>query len=195
MTTTFDGSTGSGPAPDAHLPQAQAWSPAAEELAPDSLLDQLRERVEERDETEPQEWIKEIPKVGIRLVLDPDIANEDFQRWMKAATPRGKGRGRAASANPMAMDQLQLSARALTAQCIRLEIKDRNSDVWRPMIGSDGDPMRPDSRELLRTFSVMDSASLLRKLFGRDAKVIDAGQELLQEAGYLGDDADEDDPA
>lgn len=192
MTTTFDGSTGPAHGAPEELPQARAWSPAAEEVAPDSLLDQLRARVEHRDETEPQEWIKEVPGLDIRLVLDPDIENSDFQRWMKQATPRTKGRGRG-GVNPMAMDQLQLASRALTAQCIRLEMK--RDGEWRPMTGRDGEAYTLDSQELLRTFNVMDSTSVLRKLFGRDARVIDAGQELLAEAGYLGDDAEDDDPA
>lgn len=192
MTTTFDGSTG--PAPDGP-PEATTWVPAAApdvaDDSPDSLLDQLRERVEERDDTEPQEWFKEVPKLGIRIVCNPDIENNDFQRWMKQATPRVKGRG-SRSANPMDMDQLQLAGRALTATCERLEIK--RGDVWTPMLGKDGDKLTLESTELLRTFRVMDSISVLRKLFRLDARVIDAGQELLREAGYLGDDADDDDP-
>lgn len=192
MTTTFDGSSG-GDTP----PQATAWSPTngstPHDDSPDSLLDQLRERVEERDDEEPQEWIKEVPKLGIRIICDPDIENGDYQRWLKASFPKGRGRRSGRASSPMDMDQLALSARALTATCLRLEIK--RDGEWRPMIGRDGEPYTLESQELLRTFNVMDTTSVLRKLFGRDSKVIDAGQELLAEAGYLGDDADDDDPA
>jgi hypothetical protein len=196
--TTFDGSSGPSPAPrstpaaPAPTGEATAWGATLDADAPDALLDQLRARVEERNEADPQEWTKEVPKVWIRLVCDPDIENGDFQRWTNQAMPR-KGRTRGRAANPMAMDQLALAARALTATNIRLELK--GDSGWRPMTGRDGDVLTLESDELLRTFNVMDSTSVLRKLFGRDARVIDAGQELLAEAGYLGDDTDPDDPA
>jgi len=182
--TTFDGSSTNAVPP----PEAVAWDPAAEAV-PDTLLDQLRARVDERDQTEDREWTCEVPKVGIRLVCDPVIDNADFQRWMKSASTRA-GRRRGATPGPMDLDQLQLSSRALVATCLRLEIK-RDGD-WTPMTGKDGGLLTLESPEVLRTFGVMDPVALLKKLFGRDARVIDSGQELLAAAGYLGGDEDED---
>lgn len=192
--TTFDTSSGprhGGELPDAPPPAAAAEAFTPGEVTPDSLLDQLRERVAERDEAEPSEWFKEIPGIGVRLVCDPDIEADDYQRWLKQARPRGKGGRRAANVGPMDLDQFALSVRALTATNVRLEIK--RGAQWRPMTGAQGGVLDLESRELLDTFGVMDSASALRKLFGRDARIIDAGQELLTEAGYLGGDDDDDD--
>lgn len=191
--TTFNTSTdGSSTAPVApELPVAAPFDPTGSDT-PDSLLDQLRARVDERDETEPSEWTKEVPKVGIRLVCDPDIEAEDYQRWVKGAQARGKGGRRRAMTSALDLDQFALSVRALTATNIRLEIK--RGDGWTPMTGPQGEVLTLESRELLRTFNVMDSASVLKRLFGRDARVIDAGQELLTEAGYLGGDDDDDNP-
>lgn len=186
--TVFDTSTGA--TQPAELPEAAPFEPGAADT-PDSLLDQLRARVDERDEAEPSEWCKEIKGVGIRLVCDPDIDAEDYQRWVKQAQRRGKG-GRRVMTSALDLDQFALSVRALDATCVRLEIK--HGDGWKPMTGVKGDTLALDSRELLGVFNVMDSASVLRKLFGRDARVIDAGQELLTEAGYLGGDDDDDNP-
>jgi hypothetical protein len=197
--TTFDTSTaprdGSGPgfpaassAPDE--PVATPFEPGAAE-GPDSLLDQLRARVDERDEAEPDEWFKEVRGLGIRLVCDLNIEADAFQRWFKGAQARKGGR-RKTMASASDLDQFALSVRALTATCIRLEIK--RGDAWTPMTGAGGVALDLESRELLRTFNVMDAASVLRKLFGRDARVIDAGQELLDAAGYLGGDDDDDNP-
>lgn len=196
--TTFDTSSDlhaptGGPAHAASAPETATVFTPGEPSAPlDSLLDQLRERVAERDESDPQEWVKEIPKVGIRLVCDPDIEAEDYQRWVKGAQARGRGGRRRALTSALDLDQFALSVRALTATCLRLEIHD--GEKWRPMTGARSDVLNLESTELLRTFGVMDSASVLRKLFGRDARIIDAGQELLTEAGYLGGDDDDDNP-
>ena len=195
--TMFDASTSGQPTSQAVAvpfetgPTAEPFTPGEPAPALDSLLDQLRERVAERDEEESEPWVKEIPRVGIRLVCDPRIDAVDYQRWLKQAQSRGKG-GRARPAGALDLDQFALSVRALTATCQRLEIR-RGAD-WAPMTGRDGTVLDLDSRELLTAFNVMDAASVLRKLFGRDARVIDAGSELLTEAGYLGGD-DDDNPS
>lgn len=84
---------------------------------------------------------------------------------MKGAQARGKGGRRRALTSALDLDQFALSVRALTATCLRLDIRD--GETWRPMTGSKGDTLDLELTELLRTFGVMDSASLLRKLFGR----------------------------
>lgn len=194
-TSTFDGSSAGTPAPIT-TDTAPPPPPVEAEIRPESLLDQLRDRVDERDESEPAEWIDEIPKVGIRLVCDPDIANEDFQRWTKSAMAGGvkAGRRRRGGGNPMDMDQLRISVRALVSTNERVEM--RQGKEWQPLTGRDGSPVTLESNDLLSAFGVMDSTLLLKKLYGRDARVIDAGQRLLAAAGYLdGDDLDDDDPA
>lgn len=195
MTTTFDGSTPGAEAPETTSFGTPVTPAIAEEARPDSLLDQLRDRVGDRDEDEPAEWFDEIPKVGIRLVCDPDIDAEDFRRWTRAAMggngPGSKGRRRRSGSSPMDMSQKAIAVRALVAQNLRLEI--RHGDEWRVMNGRDGQALTLESNELMTTFGVMDAATLLKRLYGRDARVIEAGQGLLAEAGYLDKDDDEDD--
>jgi hypothetical protein len=191
-TSTFDATT-AGPPPA--MGKTAPAAAAAVDDTPDSLLDQLRDAVEDRDESEPDEWYGEIPKVGIRLVCDPNISADDFRRWTKQAMSAGNGvkRRRRASGNAMDMDQFALSCRALIATCQRLDIK--RGDEWVPMPGRDGEPLTLESNELMSKFGVMDATSLLRKLYGpRDARIVDAGQELLAAAGYLDSDLDDDDP-
>lgn len=194
MTSTFDASTGGAHAAGPDEPTAVPFTPAVADppVSADSLLDRLRDRVAERDEAEPDEWFKEVPGVGIRLVCDLNIEADDFQRWLKSAQNRGRSGRRRAVASATDLDQFGLSVRALTATCIRLDIRD--DDDWRPMTDGRGEVLTLESKELLRTFGVMDSASVLRKLFGRDARVIDAGQELLTESGYFGGDDDDENP-
>lgn len=191
--STFDTSTAPRhgtelPPPDA---AAETFTPGAPPPVADSLLDQLRERVAERDAAEPDEWFKVIPGVGIRLVCDLNIEADDFQRWLKAAQSRKGGRRQGVS-SAVDLSPFALSVRALTATCLRLEIRDGES--WRPMVGTKGDTLGLDSKELLQTFGVMDAGSVLRKLFGRDSRVIDAGQELLAAAGYTGDEDGDENP-
>jgi hypothetical protein len=198
--TEFDGSS-SGPnnattyATD-NVPAAEAmrFGPALDD-SPASMLDVLRDRVEQRDVADADPWVHEIPKVGVRLVCDPRIDNADYQRWVKAAMAKTRTarRGRS-NANAMDLDQLALSARAITATNIRVEIK-RQGDEWVAISdGASADALNLEDAAMLRAFGVMDPTSLLRKLFGRDAAVINAGQELLAAAGYLDGDDEDDDP-
>lgn len=164
---------------------------AAADETPSSMLDLLRDRVESRESEETEPWVHEIPALGLRLVCDPRIDNADYQRWMKASLPRGRG-ARNRQFNGMDIDTLALSARAITHTNLRVEVQNKDK-FWIPITdGTDPTPLSLDDSAMLRTFNVMDSISLLRKLFGRDAALINAGQALLAEAGYL--DADVDDP-
>jgi hypothetical protein len=51
-----------------------------------------------------------------------------------------------------------------------------------------------DDSFLLTRFGVPDPIELLRKLFVRDADLMNAGEELLTVAGFMGGDDDESDP-
>ncbi len=194
--STFDGSSSGTP------PEAQAWTPAASappapapapafDEAPDSLLDQLRDEIAQREESDVELWRYRIRGTNFRLVCDPDIDNEDYQRWVKASMPKAKGRRRMAAVTDM--DQLTLSSYAIIGSNVGLEVLARGTDdTWRMVTAPGGATLAVDSPELLSKFSTPDPVALLRKLFGRDAALIDGGQDLLAKAGYLGDDDDED---
>jgi hypothetical protein len=56
------------------------------------------------------------------------------------------------------------------------------------------EPVALDDSFLLTRFGVPDPIELLRKLFVRDADLMNAGEELLTVAGFMGGDDDESDP-
>lgn len=198
-TPTFDGSTGQA------LPEAEPYRPpvaapvnGAPAAAPvddtlDTLLDQLREEVDQRDQQAAEPWRRQIKGTSFRIVCDPDIDYQVFKRWQKQAMAQGrKGKGAPSYAD---LDQFYLSTRALVHANIGLEVQRRGTaDEWTMLTSPrTGETLTIDSDELLGTFNTPDPVALLRKLFGRDSAVIDAGQSLLDAAGYMGED-DEDAP-
>lgn len=176
-----------------YVPQA-GYAPPADDDA-DSLLDTLFEQVGQRDNAEDAEpWVYRIKDTRFRVVCDPDIEYSDFQRWMKSSRPQGKKARRTGGGDASDIDQVTLSALAIINQNLRIEVlkKDTVDDwyEWR----HNGAPVTVDSPLLLQRFGVMDPVSALRRLFGRDGRLIDAGQDLLEKSGMMGEDDDESDP-
>jgi hypothetical protein len=198
--TEFDGSSGATAVPfgsavatadNGQAPaEAAPFRPAAHD-ALTSMLDVVRERVEARDVEEYDPWQYEIKGIGVRLVCDPRIENADYQRWVKSALPKQRGRQRPRGA--MDLDQLALSAKAIAASNLRVEVLRKETGEWVAVTDNrSGEVLTLEDDGMLRAFNVMDSVSMLRKLFGRDADVINAGQDLLAVAGYLESDDDSD---
>lgn len=214
--STFDGSTpggGSLPAAEPMTPVAAA-APSAVGVAapmngaphapvddtdtfvPDSLLDQIAAEVADRDEEYAEPWLYQIPRTSLRLVCDPRIENDDYQRWIRQSMPHS-GKNRRGPRNPSItdMNQLLMSARAIIATNLRIDVLHKPTGEWRPLMHN-GEELVLDSDPLMQKFGAMDPIVLLRKLFGRDSDLIDAGQELLAAAGYLDSgDGDEEDPS
>lgn len=188
-------------------PEARDFSPAsAAPAAPthnghsngggqDSQLAMLRERIataEAEAEAEPLEWVREIPKIGIRLVCNPEIENTTFRTWMRAAQPKAKRRS-GQPADPNDNDQLVMADQALTNTNVRIEMDHafgtgRDAD-WRPLRSEvDGELLTLRSDELKRLYNVMTSLAVLKKLYHpkADPRIIDAGMALLDEAGFAG---------
>lgn len=176
-------------------PQSPSTGGGFEDFTPDTLLDQIAAEVAERDEDYAEPWVKQIPRTSLRLVCDPRIENEDYQRWIRQSMPHG-GKNRRGPRNPSItdMNQLMMSARAIIATNIRIDVLHKPTGEWRPLMHN-GEEMVLDSDPLLHKFGAMDPIVLLRRLFGRDADLIDAGQELLSAAGYLDGDGDDEDPS
>lgn len=190
MTSTFDGSTPTGA--DAR-PADEPDMMGPEDLGL-SALDQLRERVATAA-AEREEWVHEIPKVGVRITCDANIDAQDHQRWVATSMPRPpKGRGRPINPDPMKMRRDVLSARAILHQCVGIELRGADGK-FRPMLSPTTQaPLVLEDQEFLRAFGVPDPIELMRRLFVRDADLIKAGQDLLRAAGYMDDDDDEDEP-
>lgn len=161
----------------------------------DSGLAMLRERIAQQEAEaadEPLEWVREIPKRGLRIVCDPEISNTTFRRWMRAAQPKAKRRAGTA-ADPNDNDQLIMAEQALCATNLRIEMDHafgtgREPD-WHPLISEqDGEPLTLRSDELKRAWNVLTNLALLQKLWSpkADPRIIDAGISLLDEAGFAG---------
>jgi hypothetical protein len=195
--TEFDGSSGTAlrSADDNHqTPEAMGFGAGIDEDGPSSMLEVLRERVEAREADEVEPWTHEVADIGVRIVCNPQVENPDYQRWVKAALPKARGRGRPRTVGAMDLDQLALSARAIIATNLRVEVYNKRTKAWAP-VSDKGEALTLDDPGMLRAFGVMDPVSLLRKLFRRDADLINAGQDLLAAAGYLDSEDDDDDPA
>lgn len=217
--TTYDGSTG-GDLPSSHPlhgmndepPQAHDFTTTERQPAygangahsgannggdESSALAQLRERMQRREATPVEYWTREIPGIGLRLVCNPVIEHAEFRRWLKAAQDSGKGKRRRQQqqAGPSDIDQLMLSGLALVHQNVAIEFDTRfeagGDPNWTELPDPAGGPMTLESQALLREYAVMTPVALLQKFFRLDPRVIAAGQELLDAAGY-GD--EEDDP-
>jgi hypothetical protein len=200
--STFDGSNPSGNVatdePDMYgtngapryVPPEMDTTPPPE---PQSILDELRADIESRDAVDVEPWRHRIKDTRVRLACNPDIENDAYQRWFKLSLPRkGNGRQRQQNIGPADLDQLTMSAYALIESNLQVELlrkgaDDRDDANWVPIRGESGDLLTLADNELQRTFNTMDAIALTRKLFGRDAYLIDAGQDLLAAAGYGGD--------
>jgi hypothetical protein len=186
--TTFD-TPGTGregtPDPTVVRPDSPAEPPAAR-ISP---LDQLVAEVQDRESEEDELLGVEVPGLGVRLMCSTNIDGDDWQAWQRQSIPRAKRR----KAGALDLNQMTLMCLVLENQCEHLEY--RTGDGWAAMPGSGGEPLDLRSDELLRRFKQMDSTSLLRKLFARDADLLAAGQEVVDKAGWgdpdaVGDDSD-----
>ena len=195
--TTYD-ATGLDPRPIPAPPDHDrfGWNEEATPAPPETTdtLDLLRQAVGEQVEIEPVV----IPVPGnprLRLVCHTDITTAQITRWQKAAVPahvRKTGKWSENDINP-----LHLSVAALTSTLLRIEVADvRNPGEWLPVEDSrEGRPLTFEDQAVLTMFGAIDTITALRKVFGREAVIVKAGQKVLKAAGWsqdgLGDDVDE----
>lgn len=178
--TTFDGSSAPAPA------RVHDYQPVAEETAPVvSALDMLRAEVEQRDSQERELLPVEVPGLPVRLMCRTDFSAAEWESWQKLAIPAAKRKSR--NLSPTDMQQHVLYSLVLVNTCEHLEY--RSGQDWQPITGKDQEPLNLASREMLDRFGQMDAASLVRKLFGRDAALLRAGQRVVNASGY-GDEED-----
>ena len=190
--TVFDGSTTAGsPAVDSAPPPGNV--PDVNSIDPGvSALEQLRERVTAANEVR-EVWVHEIKRTGVRLTCDTNIDGPDYQRWLNGALPKQTRRGRGAAPDVTKMRRELLSARAIIDSCVQVDMLGSDNKYHPILDPQTREYVALDDSSLLTQFGVPDPIELLRKLFVRDADLMNAGEELLTVAGFMGDD-DESDP-
>jgi hypothetical protein len=188
--STFDGSTGTrAPRSDGLEPAADADMFADAVDTPYDALASLRDSMAQRDEEDPTTTV-EIPGLGWRLVCSTDMPYPTYAKWQKASFPRAQRSGR--KVNPLDMDQAVLSTFVLLGTCVGMEYRHRASGEWLPLMDSRGEPMLPNSREIMDMFNQVDEKAFIRKLFRNDANVTKAGTKVMEAAGWK--ESDDEDP-
>jgi len=189
--TVFDGSTAGSPAVDSAPPPGNVPDVNSTDLGVDAL-EQLRERVAAANEVR-EVWVHEIKRTGVRLTCDTNIDGTDYQRWLSGALPKTTRRGRGTAPDVTKMRRELLSARAIIDSCVQVDMLGSDNKYHPILDPQTREYVALDDSSLLTRFGVPDPIELLRKFFVRDADLMNAGEELLTVAGFMGGD-DESDP-
>lgn len=162
-------------------------------LEPFDALAMLREQVEARESTEADTTAIEVPGIGWRLLCDITFPYAQYAAWQTAALPKNQRNGR--RPNVLKMDQTALAFSILLNTCVEIQYQRTGTEEWESLTDSHGEPLLPNSDALLRQFNVVDPRSFLRKLFGREARLVEASQLVVTRAGWMeGDGSDDEDP-
>lgn len=180
--TTFDGATSTHETPPPAGPDAAGGGPASEVEKPFDAFEALREQVAERDEEDPDITYVEVPGIGWRLACRTDFEYGAYKNWQKAALPKAQRNGR--KMNPLDMDQAVLAYLVLLNTCESVQYRRGQSDEWETLVDDDGAPSTLQSSTLLGRMNVMDPRLLIKRLFGKDGRLIAAGQQVISDAGY-----------
>ena len=169
-------------------PPSGTWSKGD---APSSTaLDDLREASAEIVESPPYQFVN--PKGRIRLTCRTRIAFREFRRWQTSALPPAE---RKKSTPALAsMDNLHLMSRAITDTVEMVEVlRKGTTDDWRVVSDREGSPLTFADTDLLLVLGAPDPrAALTNAMNGSDAAILRHGGELLDRAGYGGDNSDND---
>lgn len=185
--TTFDASGMAEQAPAAHQP-GEGNGAALESF---DALAMLREQIKEREDTEADTTAVEVPGIGWRLLCSITFPYSQYAAWQAAALPKNQRNGR--RPNVLKMDQTALAFNILLNTCVEIQYQRTGTEEWEPLTDSRGEPLLPGSDALLRQFNVVDPRSFLRKLFGREARLVEASQLVATRAGWMEGDGSDDD--
>lgn len=186
QTTTFDGSQ-NGPGPNGSADDVDTLK--GHGLTGLSALDAIGEQIAERDAEEETTTAVAVPGLNIRLICSTVVPYEEYQKWQMTALPLKERKSR--RPKPLAMSQLILACMVLINTCEAIE--HQVDGEWQPMIGSNGEAFTLESDELLRRFNIIDPNTFVKKLFGRDPRVLKAAEEVMIASQWL-EDEDELDP-
>lgn len=157
-----------------------------------SGLDRLQQLLQEEVKIERYEHTVPARK-SLRLILDPNIDGEQFQRWQRNAII-GKARGAESQ-----VDSVKLSAVVIANCTVGIEVRNPRGE-YTEVRDSNGLPMdfkNPEFRKMLVGDNpVSGGAQLVRKLFGNDGHMMECSRVLIDKAGYGDEDLGEggDDP-
>lgn len=176
---------------------ASAMTPAHDSTANGAetafdALSMLRDQVEERDENDSEPYPVEVPGIGWRLMCDINFPYSKYAAWQAAALPKNQRNGR--RINVLKLDQTELAFNVILNTCTELQYRRNGSDEWETLTAPDGSLLLPASDALLRRFNAVDPRSFLRKLYGREARLVEASQRIAVKAGWLEGEDDDEDP-
>lgn len=175
-----------GPPPDAPT----SYGAHAE---PFDALALLREQVQERDEHDDDLAPIEVPGIGWRLLCDITFPYSRYAQWQTAALPKNQRNGR--RVNQLKLDQTELAFNVLLGTCTELQYR-RGDGEWETLVDpTTGNPLLPANDLLLRQFNVADPRSFLRKLFGREPRLVKAMTQVAAKAGWAEDPEEDGDDA
>lgn len=185
--TTFDGSHQPRDEP-VNAPDLDAVrdARAAHGVTGLTALDALGAQIEERDAEEETTVDVEVPGLDIRLVCSTVVPYEEYQKWQITALPPKERKKR--KINGLTMSQMVLACMVLVNTCDAIEHK--VGGEWKPMLGTDGEVYTLRSDELLRRFNVIDVNAFIKKLFGRDPRVLAASEKVIVASEWLEDEDD-----
>ena len=158
-----------------------------------SALDRLQGALQES--TREENYHHRIPKRKIlRIILDPNIDGDKFQRWQRNAVMKGV-RSDGSGSN---IDAMRLACTVIGNQMVGLEVAN-NKGGWDEAHDEQGEALTfrsPKLREMLAPGGTSISASeLVKKLFGNDGHLLDCSRIIIVEkAGYGEEDQGDDDP-
>ena len=128
----------------------------------------------------------------LRLILDPNIDGEQFQRWQRNAII-GKARGPESQ-----VDSIKLAGVVIANCTVGVEVKGPDGE-YTEVRDSNGVALtfkNPELRKMLVGDTDVPSAVfLVRKLFGTDGHMLECSNEVMIQAGYgdkIGEGVDDD---
>lgn len=125
----------------------------------------------------------------LRIIVDPNIDGEQFQRWQRSAMI-----GKSKSIANAQYDSVKLCAVVLANTMVGLEVLDKETGEYTEVRDENGGAFtfqNPALRHMLIGDKEVPSGTILvRKLFGNDGSLLDAAGQVIEAAGY-GDNDDE----
>ncbi|WNM67068.1 tail assembly chaperone [Gordonia Phage Schomber] len=156
-------------------------------IHPGSGLDALRAALSENVRLDNLH-IRVPRRPTLRIIVDPNIDGEQFQRWQRSAMI-----GKSKSIANAQFDSVKLCAVLLANTMVGLEVRGEDGEYTevRDEHGGSLNFQNPELRKMLIGDREVPSGTVLvRKLFGNDGHMIDAAGQVMDEAGY-GDSDDE----
>lgn len=125
----------------------------------------------------------------LRIIVDPNIDGEQFQRWQRSAMI-----GKSKSIANAQYDSVKLCAVVLANTMVGLEVRDKETGEYAEVRDENGGAFtfqNPALRHMLIGDKEVPSGTVLvRKLFGNDGDLLGAAGQVIEAAGY-GDNDDE----